>query len=73
MVKVSQESYLNNPNNYIESSPSVVIYSYKNNFERQKLSKIISQNKQNKVATFLYIKEIDRSIFTPLVFVILVQ
>lgn len=61
MVKVSQESYLNNPNNYIESSPSVVIYSYKNNFERQKLSKIISQNKQNKVATFLYIKEIDRS------------
>lgn len=57
MVKVSQESYLNNPNNYIESSPSVVIYSYKNNFERQKLSKIISQNKQNKVATFLYIKK----------------
>lgn len=27
----------------------------------KKLSKIISQNKQNKVATFLYIKKIDRS------------
>ncbi|VEU74272.1 Uncharacterised protein [Mycoplasmopsis citelli] len=60
MVKISQEVFLKSPIVDSTTSPTYLVYAYKNLFDYKKLRKKIKSNYQFNIPTALYVNQIDK-------------
>ncbi|UUM19585.1 hypothetical protein NPA11_02300 [Mycoplasma sp. 1578d] len=63
MVKISQEVFLKSPIVDSATSPTYLVYAYKNLFDYEKLRKKIKSNYQFNIPTALYVNRIDKPLF----------